>query len=506
MSTRRSGLFDVRLAVAACLLMGPPISATAESWAPTSSLGTPQRRYSHTAVWTGSKMIVWGGSDAGAWWLDSGALYDPASDTWAPTTTAGAPTGRFGHIAVWTGAKMIVWGGNDGIGHSTNTGARYDPVTDSWTPMSTAGAPVAASGATAVWTGSRMIVWGGCQNSCGNDLPPTSGVYDPTTDTWIGMSSANAPSWRQGHTAVWTGSEMIVWGGFGANGLSNPGGAYDPVTDTWTTIAVSGAPLDRGLGVAVWTGSRMIAWGGRFPSGPEIETATGGVYDPATDSWSPTTMTRAPSPRRLHSAVWTGLRMIVWGGTDASQTMYPGLDDGAAYDPSTDTWSPILMDGAPQARYISPAVWTGSHMVIWGGAYGSTPLATGGVYDPSAVIAASLAFFTVPPCRVVDTRQSGIPLAAGAPRVLAVAGLCGVPMTAKAIAVNLTVTQPTSVGNVRIYAAGREVPIVSSLNYTAGQTRANNAVTALSSSGQIAAFASPAGTVHLILDVSGYFE
>ena len=80
-------------------------------------------------------------------------------DTWTLTSTSNAPDGRFQHTAVSTGSEMIVWGGD--ANSVFNTGGRYDPSTDSWTATSTTSAPSARSGHTAVWTGSEMIVWGG---------------------------------------------------------------------------------------------------------------------------------------------------------------------------------------------------------------------------------------------------------------------------------------------------------------------------------------------------------
>ena len=79
-------------------------------------------------------------------------------DTWTPTTLTNAPAARCAHTAVWTGSEMIVWGG-DGVTF-LNTGGRYNPSTDSWTATSTTNAPVPERH-TAVWTGSEMIVWGG---------------------------------------------------------------------------------------------------------------------------------------------------------------------------------------------------------------------------------------------------------------------------------------------------------------------------------------------------------
>jgi hypothetical protein len=130
-------------------------------------------------------------------------------DTWSPTIAS--PEGRVYHTAVWTGTEMILWGGQTGPSSYLNNGGRYNPSTDTWTALSTANAPTARYLQTAVWTGNEMIVWGG-QDEFFNDLN-TGGRYDPSTDSWTPTSTVNAPSGRYDHTAVWTGSEMIVWGG-----------------------------------------------------------------------------------------------------------------------------------------------------------------------------------------------------------------------------------------------------------------------------------------------------
>jgi hypothetical protein len=129
-----------------------------------------------------------------------------------------------------------------------------------------------------------------------------------------------------------------------------------------------------------------------------------------------------------------------------------------------------------------------------------------------AKLDAPAAFFTLPPCRVADTRGApgpygGPALVAGGDRVFTVAGQCGVPPSARAVAVNLTVTAPAATGNLRLYPAGAALPVVSAVNYSAGQTRGNNAIVALSAAGGLAVrCAQLSGTTHLVLDVSGYFE
>ena len=132
-----------------------------ETWTATSTTNAPAARASHTAVWTGSEMIVWGGY--GGSYFNTGGRYNPSTDSWAAVSNVNAPSARGGHTAVWTGDEMIVWGGDDGM--SLNTGGRYNPATDTWTATSTTNAPLGRLFHTAVWYGSQMIVWGGW-NEC----------------------------------------------------------------------------------------------------------------------------------------------------------------------------------------------------------------------------------------------------------------------------------------------------------------------------------------------------
>ncbi|MCP3977960.1 MAG: hypothetical protein GY716_01335 [bacterium] len=338
-----------------------------DSWTPTASTGAPVGRARHTVVWSGTEMIVWGGFGPGS--LHSGGRYDPGADSWSPTSTGpSVPAARSNHAAVWTGAEMIVWGGAaSGIGY-TQTGGRYDPATDSWAPTSIGtGAPTARSSLTAVWTGVEMIVWGGYDTWYAN----TGGRYDPMSDSWTPTSTgAGVPDGRHGHTAVWSGTEMIVWGGRSLGPQEvNTGGRYNPVTDGWTSTSTDpGVPTARDDHTAVWSGTEMIVWGGISSDN------TGGRYDPATDAWTPTsTASGTPGGRTRHTAVWTGTEMIVWGGYSGGD-----LRTGGRYDPGTDNWTPTS-SSAPQARDRHTAVWTDVEMVIWGG-YSNT----GGRYDPAS--------------------------------------------------------------------------------------------------------------------------
>jgi hypothetical protein len=121
------------------------------------------------------------------------------------------------------------------------------------------------------------------------------------------------------------------------------------------------------------------------------------------------------------------------------------------------------------------------------------------------------AFFTVPPCRLLDTRAGAQgPLASAAPVAWGAYAACGIPSTAKALSVNVTIVAPTGAGFLTLFPGDGPLPPTSTINFRAGQVRANNAVVPLAAGGDgsLAAFASIAGngTVHVVLDVNGYFE
>lgn len=121
-------------------------------------------------------------------------------------------------------------------------------------------------------------------------------------------------------------------------------------------------------------------------------------------------------------------------------------------------------------------------------------------------------FFSLTPCRVADTRSfpgayGPPPLAANGDRSFVMRGQCGIPATAQAVSINVTITQPTSAGDLRIFPGGSTVPLVSAINYRTGQTRANNATVALGTAGDITVHCDQvAGTVQFILDVDGYYQ
>ena len=351
-----------------------------DSWSATNQTDAPQIYNGHTAIWTGSEMIVWGGVVCTPPTCEAlpsyniGGRYNPQTDSWIPTSSSGTPSARSGHRAVWTGTEMIVWGEGILAGDYPDTGARYDPAIDSWQSTSIVDAPTARGSYTSIWSGLEMIVWGGAGSGSSPYLN-TGGKYNPATDSWIATTTTNAPQARSDHTAVWTGTDMIIWGGSASSSYYSVGGRYNPSTDSWLPTGINNVPEVRGGHAAEWTGSEMIIWGGwSLPSG---YLQTGGRYNPNTDSWTATTLNQAPEARTYHSSVWTGLEMIIWGGTNGPSTIVTG----ARYNPSNDTWTSTGTSQAPAARIGHTGVWANNRMIIWGGTNGNY-LNTGALYNP----------------------------------------------------------------------------------------------------------------------------
>ncbi|HEX7902095.1 MAG TPA: hypothetical protein VF950_30325 [Planctomycetota bacterium] len=324
-----------------------------QAWeAATSTASAPAARNAHAAAFVNGQMIIWGGSNASSsnTQIAVGGRFDPLNNLWlGTTTTTGMPTERHLVSGVSTGAEMLVWGGwKFGVGF-TNGGGRYAP--DAWAAaLDTAGAPLAREAHAAVWTGARMVVWGGWDGGAHLD---SGGLFDAASDDWTGATAtAGNPGARQEHVAVWTGSRMVVWGGRNGPTLASvlaTGGLYDPVNNIWTgATAAPGATLTaRTSPAAVWTGREMVVWGGHDGGGPM---STGARYSPATNAWlGVLATTGAPTARWGHSAVWTGARMVVWGGDGGAGA---SVDTGAIWRPPV----PALGDHAESVTISAPGL------------------------------------------------------------------------------------------------------------------------------------------------------
>ncbi len=267
---------------------------------------------------------------------------------------------------------------------------------DSWMAANSVNAPIARSKFGSVWTGSQLLIWGGegvPSNHAGR-------VYNPASNQWSSISSNGAPAPRYNHHTLWTGTHMFVWGGqTGFQGQPNLGGLYHPGTDTWTATNPNGAPIARNNSVAVWAGDRVVIWGGNLVTSVSpltLEYPTEGlVFHPSTNQWSTTSSIGAPDGRSLHCVVWAGNRMLVFGG---------GVTQGwatkaAAYFPITDTWQTISEPPVEGAWTDISAVWTGDRVIAWGTKVGNPNTSFGATYHPLTDSWTSMSLVDAPPLR-----------------------------------------------------------------------------------------------------------
>jgi hypothetical protein len=316
---------------------------------------------------------------------------------------------RTGMSVVAARGQAIVWGGATNAARPFDAhGARYDPGLGpgdgrrlgAWKQV--AAAPIAARGFhSAVWTGSRMIVWGGvgwpyfpgrAQRLLGNGA-----AYDPARDRWRRIPAGPLRP-RRGQAAVWTGSRMVVWGGeIRGRGprtrRASDGAIYDPARRSWQKLAR--APIRWLPGTqAIWTGEQMVVWTGRDVA----------AYRPATGTWEPNRWIHWPQPpqrdRRGGVAAWSGDELIVWGGvrgpcgdcaTKDRQGRPRPATDGAALDPRSGRWRPLPPSPlAPRDRHVALGLGDG-RVFVWGGCCaGSRQLASGAIYRPGPLVAADV--------------------------------------------------------------------------------------------------------------------
>jgi hypothetical protein len=223
-----------------------------------------------------------------------------------------------------------------------------------------------------------MVIWGGIGDPAADPL--TDGAaFDSAARTWRKIAAAPLTP-RTGSQAFWTGSEMVVFGGFSVE--VDPlmdGAAWNPATNTWRRIAAPQLSVRDGMVIA-WAGDRLVAWGGATVptiADPDAETVMhndGAAWVPATGSW--VAMPAAPiAPRMAAESVWTGNRLVVTGGYNVGEE--DDRRDGAAFDPVAGTWSPIAARPAPgSCGGVVPCagVWTGSVALFPG---------SGLAYDPA---------------------------------------------------------------------------------------------------------------------------
>ncbi|MBI3140174.1 MAG: hypothetical protein HYZ15_16485 [Sphingobacteriales bacterium] len=307
-----------------------------------------------TITLAGNEILIFGKGWNGSY-VSVGYRLNLTTRVWSKMSTTNMPSVREGHTAVWTGTELLIWGGRSGITFY-NGGAKYNPSTDTWITIPNAGILVPGrTYHTAVWSGSEMIIWGGyslehrfeINGTCANFFYDTirnyaSGVrYNPTTNSYSSLAGSTLEP-RNSHTAIWTGTEMVVWGGEsidnvmdiecnyynscqckenGFKTIYNTGGKYNPTTNSWTYMSPPADLEKTSRHAAVWTGTKMICAGNYYVETTTYSSTVHGsakvpVYYPATNTWATTEIQELPYEAVHHNIsdrfrlVWTGDRLL----------------------------------------------------------------------------------------------------------------------------------------------------------------------------------------------------
>jgi hypothetical protein len=235
---------------------------------------------------------------------------------------------------------------------------------------------------------------------------------------------------------------------------------------------------------------------------PGISIAGPAVLEPsAGETLAVFTVTLSPP-----SAAAVSVDFTTSDGTATAPEDYQHLAGTLTFDPGTTTRTIGVVVEADSVRESLETF----HVTLsnpTGGARIAARQATATIAEPGG-------FHTLTPCRLLDTRNPDSPY--GGPyiataswlpdRKISAIGRCGIPATARVLALNVTVTQPYALGNLTLYAAGSLVPNTTTINFAAGATRGNNALVSLSPAGELAIHVSTWTATHVILDVTGYFE
>lgn len=312
-------------------------------------------------VWTGTEVVVWGGEKPSEGeWHDDGAAFNPATGVWRELADSPlAP--RSEHVAVWTGSEILICCGR--IVGGGIAAAAYHPASDQWREI--AAPPLSPAFGEAIWTGREMLVFGGVGGGGTTNLTGAA-AYDPVDDSWRRLADLPYGLERTADSTI-GGGVIYAWPSPLAGVAPGPL-LYDIAADEWRPLPdpPDHAPSSPSL---VWTGDNLFAYG--VEEHHDRVTGTSVLFDTATETWSHTT----PAPLEpvqpsegvdgSQKAAWTGDEVIIWTGWVGTNWDEP-ITRVVAYDPEADSWR--LLEPAPvegQGLWHEPIIWTGSQLITY---------------------------------------------------------------------------------------------------------------------------------------------
>ena len=317
-------------------------------------------------VWTGTEVVVWGGEkpSEGAWHAD-GAAFNPITGTWRDL--ADSPLSpRSEHAAVWTGEEILICCGR--IVGGGVPAAAYNPEADEWREIASPGFSPAF--AEAVWTGEEMLVFGGVGGRGTSNLVGAA-AYNPLTDSWRRLADLPYGLERVADSTLGDGV-VYAWPSFihfTVDRDDRPPLAYDLAADEWQQLPPlpDGAPSSPSL---VWTGDRLFAYG----AGSDAEGDAIGIsmtYDPVDQTWrfvpqSPLeTVSSSEGTEASQKAVWGDGEVYIWTGWVGTDWEEP-ITRVVSYDPAVDSWRELEPAPVPaQGLWHAPIIWTGSQLITY---------------------------------------------------------------------------------------------------------------------------------------------
>ncbi len=321
-------------------------------------------RIAEGVVWTGTKMIVWGGLYRGKQIREviDGAVYDPAADSWKKTATApSGVTKAVGVASAWTGTNAVFWGGNAPDGPTV--ALAYTLSSNTWKKLP-AGPLGTRESFSWAWTGTELLIVGGTSGD--GFASPVAAALNPKTGGWTQPAPLNALKAFSANGAIWNGSRVFITGahylcpeqGSSCTKFKNMFVAYDPASDTMKEFDLSKAPVDPKERGAL----SPIGWAGTEVALSVADDLSVGLlfFDPTTGAWR--TGARPPAAPGADQTAWLGDRYVMPAPGGRLQV----------YDVANDTWHVIPAGTSPMTtRNESAIVWTGSDLIVWSGYTGA---------------------------------------------------------------------------------------------------------------------------------------
>ncbi len=291
----------------------PPVVKQIENkaWEKITTMNAPGGRQRGTVVWTGSKMIIWGGDYNSATPASpDGSIYDPATKIWKPISTVNAPVARRYHNAIWDGSRMLIFGGGPLL-YATDKKIEgtyaYDPVNDSWSKLADPG--MAGNMGMSVLYNGKVV-------SIGYAFAKT---YDSAANTWseepLPLLSSSLNTFYHAASSM-VGSKIFVLNPWMYPSDHGEIFTYDFATKTKTEIQFPKRTVHTFPAFA-YTGKEILIWGTLY--GFSSPTAAGEIYNPETNTWTTMTEVNNPGPKiEYPRGVWTGKEFLVFDENNPS--------------------------------------------------------------------------------------------------------------------------------------------------------------------------------------------